>query len=360
MVVMRSNRRRWVYQVDTRQRDRGKVIAHLDAGAPLCRNGSLLAYVSNLPDCQSQTTMTTQDDTHKLPLLDKPFPADLNATEIAQEWFSRFAPLVQSGDAAGIVDLLVDDSFWRDVLAITWDFRTFRGPASIKKFLDDRLKVASLTDLKLGNVSLVQLIPTIGWIQGVYTFQVGGFGRGSGVFRLIPAPDGQWKGYTVYTSLTDLKDYPEKGEFRNPLPTHGAWLEERQREVEFADSEPYVVVVGGGMAGLITAARLKHLDIPTLVLEQQDRIGDTWRKRYDTLTLHDPVCEWISSVNQLTNTDEIDEQGTTSFRTYHSRQAGRSTHRLPRCVFYNQMSLLQLTLYDSSPIGWKSTLKRWN
>ena len=236
--------------------------------------------------------MTTPDDTHQVPLLDKPLPTNLNADEIAHEWFSRFAPLVQSGHPAEILDLLVDDSFWRDVLAMTWDFRTFRGPASIKEFLDHRLEVASLTNLNLENATLVQLPPAIAWIQGIFTFEVGGFGLGSGVFRLIPTPDGRWKAYTVYTSLTGLKDYPEKaGRLRDPLPNHGKWLEDREREVEFADSEPHVVVVGGGQAGLIAAARLKHLDVPTLVLERHARVGDTWRKRYETLCLHDPVCE---------------------------------------------------------------------
>ena len=236
--------------------------------------------------------MTTPDDTHQIPLLEKPLPEDLNVTEIAHEWFSRFAPLVQSRDTAGIVDLLIDDSFWRDVLAITWDFRTFRGPASIKEFLDHRLNVANLTAFNLESATLVKLPPAIAWIQVIFTFEVGGFGLGSGVVRLVPTPDGRWKGYTVYTSLSGLKDYPEKaGKFRNPLPNHGKWLEQREREVEFVDSEPYVVVVGGGQGGLITAARLKHLDVPTLVLERHDRIGDTWRKRYETLCLHDPVCE---------------------------------------------------------------------
>ena len=236
--------------------------------------------------------MTTAEDTHQIPLLDKPLPPDLDVDGIAQEWFSRFAPLVQSGDAAQIVRLLVEDSFWRDVLAITWDFRTFRGLPGIKEFLDHRLKSANITNLKLEKPSLVQFPPAVGWIQGIFSFEVGDYGLGSGVFRLIPTPDGRWNAYTVYTSLTGLKDHPEKaGNFRNPLPNHGKWLEQRRREIEFIDSEPYAVVVGGGQGGLMIAARLKHLDVPTLVLEQHDRIGDIWRKRYDTLCLHDPVCE---------------------------------------------------------------------
>ena len=236
--------------------------------------------------------MTTPDDTHQVPLLNKPLPEDLDVTGIANEWFSQFAPLVQSGDTARIVDLLVDDPFWRDVLAITWDYRTFRGPESIKSFLDQRLNVAKLSNLKLEKSSLVKFPPAIGWIQGIFAFEVCEYGLGSGVFRLIPTSDGQWKAYTVYTSLAGLKHYPEiAGKLRNPVPNHGKWLEQRQREVEFVDSEPYVVIVGGGHSGLMTAARLKHLDVPTLVLDQRDRIGDGWRERYDALCLHDPVCE---------------------------------------------------------------------
>ena len=234
--------------------------------------------------------MTTKEDTHELPQLDKPLPEDLNVTEIAREWLSKFASAIQSGETAEVVNLLVDDSFWRDVLAITWDFRTFRGHPGIRKFLDDRLHIANLTTFELGDATLVKLPPSVAWIQGIFTFEVAEFGLGSGVFRLIPAPDGQWKAYTVYTGLTGLKDYPENT-LRNPLPNHGKWLEDREREAAFADSEPYVVVVGGGHGGLIMAARLKHLGVSTLVLERKSQVGDTWRERYETLCLHDPVCQ---------------------------------------------------------------------
>lgn len=37
------------------------------------------------------------------------------------------------------------------------------------------------------------------------------------------------------------------------------------------------------------AARLKTLGVDTLVIDQNDRVGDNWRKRYRQLVLHDPV-----------------------------------------------------------------------
>ena len=65
-----------------------------------------------------------------------------------------------------------------------------------------------------------------------------------------------------------------------------------------------VVIVGGGQSGLDVAARLKHLDVPALIVEKQPRIGDQWRTRYAALCLHDPVCEWsfpYSHMRRCTN-----------------------------------------------------------
>jgi len=50
-----------------------------------------------------------------------------------------------------------------------------------------------------------------------------------------------------------------------------------------------VLVVGGGQAGLGIAARLTHLGVDTLIVDRHTRIGDNWRKRYHSLTLHNEV-----------------------------------------------------------------------
>src|SRR5439155_88989 len=53
--------------------------------------------------------------------------------------------------------------------------------------------------------------------------------------------------------------------------------------------QPYCVIIGGGQGGIALAARLKRLGVPTLVIEKNERAGDSWRKRYRSLVLHDPV-----------------------------------------------------------------------
>jgi putative flavoprotein involved in K+ transport len=50
--------------------------------------------------------------------------------------------------------------------------------------------------------------------------------------------------------------------------------------------ESTVVVVGGGASGLSAAGALERRGIKTVVLEEDERLGGTWSRRYDRLHLH--------------------------------------------------------------------------
>jgi cation diffusion facilitator CzcD-associated flavoprotein CzcO len=60
------------------------------------------------------------------------------------------------------------------------------------------------------------------------------------------------------------------------------------RDVVYPRSIASLALVGAGQTGLHIAARFKQMGISTLVIEQNARIGDNWRKRYPTLSLHTP------------------------------------------------------------------------
>src|SRR5918992_2065851 len=49
------------------------------------------------------------------------------------------------------------------------------------------------------------------------------------------------------------------------------------------------VIIGGGQAGLATAYHLAQRDRSIVVLEGNDRIGDNWRRHYDSLRLYSPA-----------------------------------------------------------------------
>ena len=58
-----------------------------------------------------------------------------------------------------------------------------------------------------------------------------------------------------------------------------------------ADLERFeTVIIGGGQAGLSVGYHLKVQGRPFVILEANERIGDSWRKRWDSLSLFTPAC----------------------------------------------------------------------
>jgi putative flavoprotein involved in K+ transport len=54
------------------------------------------------------------------------------------------------------------------------------------------------------------------------------------------------------------------------------------------DQQLGTVVIGGSQAGLATGYFLKQRDLPFVILDENDCIGDAWRKRWDSLRLFTP------------------------------------------------------------------------
>lgn len=49
------------------------------------------------------------------------------------------------------------------------------------------------------------------------------------------------------------------------------------------------VVIGAGQAGLATGYHLQRRDVPFVILDAASRIGDNWRRQWDSLTLYSPA-----------------------------------------------------------------------
>jgi hypothetical protein len=66
---------------------------------------------------------------------------DVSAGQVlAQEWLDAFARSLESGDASAIERLFLPNGYWRDILALHWDLRTFTGCANIAKAWGGALK----------------------------------------------------------------------------------------------------------------------------------------------------------------------------------------------------------------------------
>ena len=209
------------------------------------------------------------------------------AAEVDQ-WLSKFDKALTEGDTAAAAELFGQPSYWRDLVAFTWNITTVEGPDGVKRMLD-----ATLATTKPRGWAVTE-DPTEadGVIEAWVQFETE-TGRGKGVLRLIGG-----QAWTLLTALEELKGHePNAGLTRPKGVVHGAdpdrrtWLEERTREAEELgyETQPYAVIVGGGQGGIALGARLRQLGVPTIIVERNERPGDSWRRRYKSLCLHDPV-----------------------------------------------------------------------
>ncbi|KAH7925619.1 FAD/NAD(P)-binding domain-containing protein [Leucogyrophana mollusca] len=249
--------------------------------------------------------MSTDQATHQLPTLGRlgvADPTDVSALDVAKAWFEGFSSAVKSKDTTSIVDLFLEDGFWKDVLALTWDFRSIGGKTDIKRLLDARLAVTGISALKLSSEPtsapvLQKPYPDLALVRFCFEFETN-YGKGTGVCYLVPFAGGNWKAYTLFTCLDSLNDFPEKvGALRNPTADHGTWEERVRQQAEFPNNDPTVIVIGAGHTGLEIAARLKYIGVPTLVIDRKPRVGDSWRDRYKALCLHDTI--WYNQTPYL-------------------------------------------------------------
>ncbi|TCU73405.1 cation diffusion facilitator CzcD-associated flavoprotein CzcO [Bradyrhizobium sp. R2.2-H] len=218
----------------------------------------------------------------------------------AQGWLDEFERILGRPDPATLDPLFLADGFWRDVLALSWNLQTIAGRDAITQELTARAPKAAPTGLNIApNRAPPRWVTRAGTntIEAIFHFETA-IGRGSGIVRLVPdtADGDRLKAWTLLTALDELKGFEEQlgisrprgqaysRDFRGPN-----WLDLRNASRDYADRDPAVLVVGGGQAGLAIAARLKQLQVDTLIVDREARIGDNWRKRYHALTLHNQV-----------------------------------------------------------------------
>jgi putative flavoprotein involved in K+ transport len=209
-------------------------------------------------------------------------------TAAAAQFLDRFSRALQQQDIPAALALFGEESYWRDLVAFTWNIVTLEGKPGIADMLAATLARVAPSGFALDG----EAQESDGVTQARFTFETA-IGRGKGHFRLR---DG--KAWTLLTALRELKGFEEKqGPTREHGTQHGAfrqrrtWSDERlQEETELGHTrQPYCLIVGGGQGGIGLGARLKRLGVPTLIIDKNERPGDAWRKRYKSLCLHDPV-----------------------------------------------------------------------
>lgn len=164
----------------------------------------------------------------------------MNSLSMVEDWFHRF------NEGASTETLFTRDALWRDYLAFDWDLRTHEGSQ-----LDGGRRFEQLSGFQplTDNETSFHFRSSNGICRGLIELDNG---RASRIFTQLQTPA------------------------RTPVSAE----------------EIQVLIIGAGQSGLALAAQLQKLSVKSLILEQNPRVGDNWRNRYDSLKLHDPV--WVN------------------------------------------------------------------
>lgn len=175
--------------------------------------------------------------------------------DIVSGWISSANGLLSATQTPSSA-LFVKEAYWRDLLCMTWDFRTIQGPQRIADFI-----AASSPDHRICHVSLdesadykVPKATQLGDIQVIQAFlHVETYtGRGRGLVRLVPdIGDGSsWKAYTLFTSLEELKGHEEKIHTRRPTgheaeEANTDWKTQLNKQHNYEGAQqPTVLIIG--------------------------------------------------------------------------------------------------------------------
>jgi cation diffusion facilitator CzcD-associated flavoprotein CzcO len=225
---------------------------------------------------------------------------DSTVSDVFQLWLRNFGEILGKYDIEQIAQMFDPDGHWKDILAFTWEHRTFSGRDRIKSAFAATVALAAPTRLRVATGrALPRLVKRSGKevLEGYFDFDTGR-GRGTGFVRLLLDKKAPYNPriWLLLTTLQELHGFEEKVGDRRPSGDEYAknalgrsWREDREAKRGDADRDPEVLVVGAGQAGLTIAARMGQIGIDALVVEKSPRVGDVWRGRYESLTLHNEL-----------------------------------------------------------------------
>ena len=176
------------------------------------------------------------------------------ADDVCTQLFSSINQALAEKDYEAVSSLFHGNCYWRDHLALSWDLHTWKGQEQISKILSAG---CCLTKVEIDRSSAFRAphkgpIDGIGVVQGIESFITftTDIGTGRGVVRLAEK-DNQWKIFTLFTTLCELKGHEESLNDRRPrgvehggTPNRENWQDRRTTEINFDKKNPAVLIIG--------------------------------------------------------------------------------------------------------------------
>jgi hypothetical protein len=126
---------------------------------------------------------------------------DEAAQETAAAWVSAFGLALTRSDARALTDLFVSDHHWRNLFGLSWHFATFSGSALARELMQPARDACA----KRFSIDAAALAPHKSLVTGrdvieaILAFESLN-GPGYGALRLLPAPNGRARAWTISTS----------------------------------------------------------------------------------------------------------------------------------------------------------------
>lgn len=226
-------------------------------------------------------------------------------TEMAAGWIEALNQAVANRSRDQLAALFASDSHWRNICGISWAFATTSGGDEIVDALLSQSRQAGAQSFELApdlHPPRTNVVAGENVTEAVLRFRTS-IGTGIGVVRFKPGAQSNAKAAVAWSLMTAIDQLDRDEPHHEPSPeelnherstTKANWLDQRRAEQTYSDREPDVLIVGGGHAGITSAAELKQLGIDTLIVDPMKRVGDNWRLRYHSLKLHN-----VTAVNHL-------------------------------------------------------------
>lgn len=228
-------------------------------------------------------------------------------------WLAAFEQALAGGNCGALETLFLEQCYWRDQVALTWDMCQEHGRAAVVKALIEAKKWTSPSAFA---VSDELPAPTVAQvldhqvIEAYVVFKLN-HGQGQALVRLVrdETSAAGSRCFMLGTDLLRVEGVVETlgnrvtRERTSPVfPLHGYnpdrkgqyFAEHRVEKKLFLHSDPDVLIVGAGHAGMSVGARLERMGQSYLIIDRGSRLGDSWRNRYESLALHT-----IGAVNNL-------------------------------------------------------------
>lgn len=177
----------------------------------------------------------------------------IDPQQIAQSIIELFNQALAMNDYKSLVSLFLPHSYWRDHLAVSWELRTLDSPEAIVNFLSEGCRLTKVTidtssAVRKPHIANIDGYGDVKGIEFCITFETE-IGTGRGLVRL--GEESEWRIFTLFTSLQELRGYEEPVYHRRTVgvahggdPNRKNWLEKRQSAQAFEDRDPTVLIIG--------------------------------------------------------------------------------------------------------------------